>query len=1121
MNHFQCFECGMISDDQGLISNHMRISHNIKVEVDLLSRNFPCSLCKFTTRDMDELKNHLISVHNKEKYNWMVEEIEEEYHCDECEIKFSRKSELQNHLNNVHNGDRGFNVDTSNLEEVKEEQTDEEAEIQKDQEDLDFSIEEQTSLMTVDYKEKEWPTGYTFKSKSKSFAGQMNPLIKTLKIRKVQEINGVKFRTLNSEYVGGATEIEMEVIDNMYTETSDPEEKTQKVKSNAKIKIWALNPKNPKKKECTVMVDKIKDHNKLFVKIIAQKVVKPTIDSLLKGEGTANLLKTPHEKTIGKITAEEYKCEMCHMIFGKEHGLRVHKGKMHSENKRKHMEEELVICDICKYVGVSKEDMLRHKTVVHSEPNFKCEKCSYAGVSVEEVQNHLLIMHSDTGINKAVSKTEVAQCVVLRKDKTKCMLCDYNTMDESELKRHIRDDHRGSKSPTTSPPKKKYRQESYFLVEEIIQSLTQSLNLEDKMEEDEEDELPKGDNVQIEDELAERSRLQDKKVIAKQKKIDENEKLLLEQQNKARNKDLQDKKRKRPEKKKDTVKDSFKKTDNHRIPEKYRKMFIIKGWNIDDYRLMETGGGGKCGAYCGSLHISSSTDLATEIRQNINYHIVDNWMEFENSFQYPCVLQVGSGNREFKNDKELRAFLLVDQETHACMQAFSNMQNMTINILTKGVPRASAVCIRCPPNTTLESVPELIKHEEIMHKRFETEEQKEGRLLNARWTTLKPSCRFTEQEKIAKTPDMFVMHEDDVHYSLMVHKNHEMFSRLNKDQDRSPDKLEVENSERKEASNVESVDTTDPKKEVARLKSKVKVMELEQTKTLEEMRTMRTKLDKLISENKTLQEFKDLSKGKTYHCDRCDFTTISVNEIKSHINREHPQEEIVFKCDTCGFSTNSEANFKKYAENHKELGIKCRKCGEVLTTEEALKEHLKSAHPRKTITENSIDEHIHCNTPRCSDEEFQTVSQNKNSKEGKFVCRSCKEKFEAKWQLMNHRRDNHPTDKMCFYDAEDKCSFSASQCWYKHKENRRSTTSETRSSNQQIKELKCFTCQNKFANVPSLMEHRKQNHIETVKPCSKYVDGKCDRGQKCWYLHETLEESLVDFHVTQKTTNQP
>ena len=118
---------------------------------------------------------------------------------------------------------------------------------------------------------------------------------------------------------------------------------------------------------------------------------------------------------------------------------------------------------------------------------------------------------------------------------------------------------------------------------------------------------------------------------------------------------------------------------------------------------------------------------------------------------------------------------------------------------------------------------------------------------------------------------------------------------------------------------------------------------------------------------------------------------------------------------------------------------------------------------------------------------------------------------------MNHRRDKHPTNKMCFYDAENKCSFTANECWYKHKESRSNTNSEVRSSNQQKNELKCFTCQNRFSNVPSLMEHRKTNHIETVKPCSKYEEGKCDRGEKCWYRHG----SSVDFHVAQKISNKP
>ena len=294
-------------------------------------------------------------------------------------------------------------------------------------------------------------------------------------------------------------------------------------------------------------------------------------------------------------------------------------------------------------------------------------------------------------------------------------------------------------------------------------------------------------------------------------------------------------------------------------------------------------------------------------------------------------------------------------------------------------------------------------------------------------------------------------------------------------------------------------------------------MELEQSKTLEEMRTMRIKMEKLISENKTLKLFKDLSEGKTYKCDKCDFTTTSRNNIKIHLEIEHPEEETVFKCNTCGFSTNSETNLMKHAESHKELRIKCRKCGEVCETDEILRDHLKSAHPRRNTNENTTDEHIHCNTPRCSEEEITVPSQNTSAREGSFVCRTCKETFETKWQLMNHRRDKHPTNKMCFYDAENKCSFTANQCWYKHRDSRSNTNSDIRSSNQQTNEIKCFTCQNRFANVPSLMEHRKKNHIETVKPCSKYVENKCDRGEKCWYRHG----SSVDFHVAQKLPNLP
>ena len=367
----------------------------------------------------------------------------------------------------------------------------------------------------------------------------MNSLTNTLKSRKVQEINGIKFRSLNSQFVGGTTEIEIEVVDNMFTETDDPEEKPQKVKGMAKVKIWSPNSKNPKKKDCTIMVDKVWEHDKKIFKLIAQKVVKPTIDSLLKGKGTSNLLKTPHEKTIGKTLsiAEENKCDCCHMKFGTEHGMRIHKGKMHSENKRKHTENEtdVITCEVCKYAGVSAADVLKHMSTIHSENSVNCQNYNYVGLSKEEVNSHMLLIHIESS-QKVKNTAEAIPCVELRRDKTKCNLCDFKYRDEIELKRHMRDDHEGSKSPTTSPPKKRTKQESYAMVEDIIKGLTEGLQLEDEMD----FEVVKDDKMQSEeeDELARRSRLQDEKVIAKRKKIEEQEKTVQEEKRLASTEDF-------------------------------------------------------------------------------------------------------------------------------------------------------------------------------------------------------------------------------------------------------------------------------------------------------------------------------------------------------------------------------------------------------------------------------------------------------------------------------------------------------------------------------------------------------------------------------------------------------
>ena len=51
---------------------------------------------------MKNYKVHMINIHNKEKHNWMVEEVKTVFACDECKLDISDRSTLENHMHNIH-----------------------------------------------------------------------------------------------------------------------------------------------------------------------------------------------------------------------------------------------------------------------------------------------------------------------------------------------------------------------------------------------------------------------------------------------------------------------------------------------------------------------------------------------------------------------------------------------------------------------------------------------------------------------------------------------------------------------------------------------------------------------------------------------------------------------------------------------------------------------------------------------------------------------------------------------------------------------------------------------------------------------------------------------------------
>ena len=71
-----------------------------------------------------------------------------------------------------------------------------------------------------------------------------------------REINNTKFTVLDNRPVGGATQVIIEISD-------------KEGRGNGMVDFWGPN----KRKECTVLIKKSKEHDERYVELVAKKVI--------------------------------------------------------------------------------------------------------------------------------------------------------------------------------------------------------------------------------------------------------------------------------------------------------------------------------------------------------------------------------------------------------------------------------------------------------------------------------------------------------------------------------------------------------------------------------------------------------------------------------------------------------------------------------------------------------------------------------------------------------------------------------------------------------------------------------------------------------------------------------
>ena len=156
--------------------------------------------------------------------------------------------------------------------------------------------------------------GFVYRGK-RSFDKVLGDLKETLLKGFQRSINGVEFRVLDASTKWVELEIEIEIVEN-------------KNKGIAILKSYGPN----KKKESVVTVSRGKGSDPKFVIILAQKILKPLMNEILRGNlkkeesrenGTKNAITVKGEKV------NLHKCPHCEKTSYSMPGLKGHITKMH------------------------------------------------------------------------------------------------------------------------------------------------------------------------------------------------------------------------------------------------------------------------------------------------------------------------------------------------------------------------------------------------------------------------------------------------------------------------------------------------------------------------------------------------------------------------------------------------------------------------------------------------------------------------------------------------------------------------------------------------------------------------------------------------------------------------
>ena len=131
-----------------------------------------------------------------------------------------------------------------------------------------------------------------------------------------------------------------------------------------------------------------------------------------------------------------------------------------------------------------------------------------------------------------------------------------------------------------------------------------------------------------------------------------------------------------------------------------------------------------------------------------------------------------------------------------------------------------------------------------------------------------------------------------------------------------------------------------------------------------------------------------------------------------------------------------------------------------------------------------------------------------------FKCTDCNSQFSEKWNMMNHRIQNHEITEVCKYFLQRNCNFNPpKKCWLLHQ--------KPKDAPKERDQIECYVCKQTFRTRNGMMRHRKQYHEEVVPECRENLKGTCEftgEDKVCWFKHSDKNQ---DFQNVQENLAPP